>query len=937
VLLPEKLIMARTPRGTGRQTDKFLMMAGLGPKQVVENMFNMKTIVSKKSMATVQYPGTLNSRSEFDAFWTLMESKEKFCTLLLEEFLKKILQIVNKDIKLPPGIKMSSVLNTVQFLTLFYNYNSSSSKLKSLHQRITEKINKLDGKSDLMAVKEEIAQAMKIIDLHLELRNGSENADTLLRWFTNYCATQGTPEEFNKMRNFVSFSTFDPSRRMSGAQVFLFSFLKTHSTKPAYLKAIVGNTIKRIRAIPQVMKMNPKVAESSLLSYFQILYSIMIYGADIKTEQIIEAIQTIYQFYFWPKPIGGIAKDLLFMMERECLIPGQTLRDELAFEAVCARGKRDAGPLGQKEALVLHMVDVTCPSSSTFCHIMRIMDKDEKEEGQRLKIGQFSVPSQVLIMLNMMNFDTSISRKDLDSLLRIGRSDMKKLFDECQAVTEVLKQRRPEGMTPEESHEYRSQNFRAMIAKWPELAAQRDPGDEPISVDLKQIELNQLHDHGFPLIMPPFFHNAIKVDLKYNLVTPEQRKLAFEGIILPPESTMFEPLLKNIKKLMYGVSPVNKLTLRLILTGGDRLMHSFLCAYLRLLEAEPALAENVNFKFFVIPTGLNHLACFLARHDSWYNRHIYTPFWSDRFLLPWVYIDPFDKPTAEKEGNMMTKFFRDLVDNYVRNAKQTMGVKIWKCKVFDTMPDWDNKADKRDAKKSVRRIAFSDVSHAVKDEPSQIFPFFQRLEIGHGAELIKYCESEEKKMRKRLVELTTKRDLNTQEGKELIRLRGELRPENYETRRKKLADKFGRERYQTPELMIRFLKVGMDGTPVRVLCDQFMAFSQITLSNVPMHSDKDTFPPNPEDPWLEMFVKSAPSYSTKKNILNAEPAQHVSRVEIIVRSPTDSFPVLVDGQLFPQVKGQKNSGYKSIVIEKMLDSDDNQMAFPVQTFFPIKL
>lgn len=114
-------------RGTIRN-EKAMMIAGLGPKQVstpeisksfsinhftiifaidpqiLDNMFSVKTVVSKRAMTTVQYPGTLPTRSEFDAFWEHMETKERSCTQLLEGFLYKVLQIMDGRVKLPPGL-----------------------------------------------------------------------------------------------------------------------------------------------------------------------------------------------------------------------------------------------------------------------------------------------------------------------------------------------------------------------------------------------------------------------------------------------------------------------------------------------------------------------------------------------------------------------------------------------------------------------------------------------------------------------------------------------------------------------------------------------------------------------------------------------------------------------------------------------------------------
>eukprot|EP00470_Lotharella_oceanica_P006305 CAMPEP_0170177036 /NCGR_PEP_ID=MMETSP0040_2-20121228/9772_1 /TAXON_ID=641309 /ORGANISM="Lotharella oceanica, Strain CCMP622" /LENGTH=288 /DNA_ID=CAMNT_0010419533 /DNA_START=326 /DNA_END=1192 /DNA_ORIENTATION=+ len=287
----------------------------------------------------------------------------------------------------------------------------------------------------------------------------------------------------------------------------------------------------------------------------------------------------------------------------------------------------------------------------------------------------------------------------------------------------------------------------------------------------------------------------------------------------------------------------------------------------------------------------------------------------------------------------MSRFFLNLIDNYIHEARQTFNITLWKCDVYDTSPHWDQKADKQDRKRSRHGPSGISTPYAIKDEPSQTFPFFQRLEIGYGAEMARYCQTEEARMRKQMRFLSRKHQLSTQEAKQLWHLRSELRPENEESRRKNLEAKFAKERAQTPEVKVRFVKVGLDGKAVKILHEpQYMAFSQLTLTNVPVHNDKDTFPPNPEDSWLELYAKAAPSYSSRKNVLNAEPTQHVSRVEISVRG-TDRFSVLVDGQLFPQGGGSSRNGsvgYRSLVVDKLCNTNEEQLKFPVRTFFPIK-
>ena len=54
----------------------------------------------------------------------------------------------------------------------------------------------------------------------------------------------------------------------------------------------------------------------------------------------------------------------------------------------------------------------------------------------------------------------------------------------------------------------------------------------------------------------------------------------------------------------------------------------------------PELARLVRFRLFVVPFAAQPLAGYLARHDSWYNRHIQIPFRAPFFILPRARVSP---------------------------------------------------------------------------------------------------------------------------------------------------------------------------------------------------------------------------------------------------------------------------------------------------------
>jgi len=123
----------------------------------------------------------------------------------------------------------------------------------------------------------------------------------------------------------------------------------------------------------------------------------------------------------------------------------------------------------------------------------------------------------------------------------------------------------------------------------------------------------------------------------------------------------------------------------------------------------------------------------------------------------------------------------------------------------------------------------------------------------------------------------------------------------------------------------------MNGKVGAAIDDDAAQYGSLVISNIPRLGDK-CFPPNPTSPWLEMHAQSfRPIRSRgelKRNVLLADPRQHVQTVELTCSSDAGRFEIIADGQVFGPF-------YKIRISPHVDDRTKKQFTFPIQTFFPM--
>ena len=89
-----------------------------------------------------------------------------------------------------------------------------------------------------------------------------------------------------------------------------------------------------------------------------------------------------------------------------------------------------------------------------------------------------------------------------------------------------------------------------------------------------------------------------------------------------PHTPAYDELVKLAELHAAASTDANVAEVRVVVAGAAKVLHAVAVAYLALQTTRPELASLVRFRFFVVPFAALPLAGYIARHDSWYNRHI---------------------------------------------------------------------------------------------------------------------------------------------------------------------------------------------------------------------------------------------------------------------------------------------------------------------------
>jgi hypothetical protein len=325
---------------------------------------------------------------------------------------------------------------------------------------------------------------------------------------------------------------------------------------------------------------------------------------------------------------------------------------------------------------------------------------------------------------------------------------------------------------------------------------------------------------------------------------------------------------------------------RLVLFGGNDLLHSVGCAYVSLLQSRPALFRGAVCRFYLLPSERSNAAAFLARWDPLYFRQVFVPFRAPQFILPWT------RPEAPSASDPALPWqavgvgppgllLRQLVQNYVREAEAAHPLFAIQCDA------WGHESHKPKG--------WPTPQHAAE----VCIPVFQRLEIGITVEASEHQQ---------------RRGLSQARFEDLVRDKSFI--------------------YTPPELAVRAVVADVDCEEGEAIEDEPAPYNSILLTHVPFTTRSDAMaPPAPTQRALDLSVVVAPGggrarQRTRRPVLPGEPRLLVKSLAVVAEGAA-TFRVRIDGTNF--------GPFHSILVRPLVTRESpGHVALPLYSFCPVE-
>ena len=361
--------------------------------------------------------------------------------------------------------------------------------------------------------------------------------------------------------------------------------------------------------------------------------------------------------------------------------------------------------------------------------------------------------------------------------------------------------------------------------------------------------------------------------------------------------------------------------LKLAVLGTNVALHRLVCTlhgiYERDAEAGTQLfTENVDLRLFIIPTGRNDLASFLAWSDKMYRLRVFTAFSKVPSFTPLYQPSVFEPDFSQEVASTLPAMLqRDAFEDYIRFANQLYPVVVWKCICWNTSTSADNDEGAIDA------------FNAFNATPDLVVPFVMSAELGIHAQAQHFRKSQAAKDDKAVLDMSLE----------------ELLSDKYRGFQDKLLDK------NHGELSVHQWPVVEDSGQAAAEIASEGDFFSLSIRNLPECCGDERYG---KDLKTETLGANAPNHksvsvyarkhddATRKAItafrggklLNTNPLaetmrdergegtvlDHLGKVEVNSRVP---FPVLIDGVVY--------GPFTKISVVR------SELVLPIASYFPI--
>lgn len=781
------------------ENEKLMVRMGLACKEVVKSSFHRDT---KEVKAVL--PGNSGK------FWLRLELRDRLANEYMMQLMDKLKELLSE------GARGEAVVTVVNSLAL------AATCLKYDTKAVAWKI------GDLKPFASRSPDVKELLELLQTATSDDTPVDVGVAVMS--ACTLHTTEMFARMSEPLSEFPL-ANKEVACLGCFHYPML-VHFMRggPKQRGEVLSHCAHKMLTIKQQCKRSLARGETTLLSLLHVMRSAL--GTGPAPVYVLELCSNVLEaFRMWPKPCGSEAEALWQLISEERRFPGSHILRVHEDNAITAQSDKGTKLYwvtdeGCKDAKA-RMQDMRLGTSSqnrgsAATEITRRLTELKTSNVQRPPGSQLTPSQKLMIMMNATHYQSPWCGGDIEIVKAMSREEVNRCFLGYTTLLDSLPSHR-------DFKEAEGKKKVGLAALKDDMlsSATKTPSNGAVCLPRS---LAPPFDCPLPAVDHAWHPTAIEVSLPGTRKVSSPAKVDEKFLSFPFPDVQCKLQLEAI--LCESASVPKPVRVCIMVAGGDRLLHSFLCAYLSIWQSHPDWMAGIHMRFCLVPfgPGPHTVAGYIARHDSWYNRYVFLPATPRCPVLPFSSSDDLsaeDISYTPLPGRVM----RNLFEGYAREARhrarffiyQVQGWKAWK-----TLAGGGGGGQREQS----------------PPPPDQCVPFICRVELGVGVE---------------------------------ARARG-----------KPMRDD------SVAELNVCFKTMNLRGEEALVMSENPGHYSALALSNVPSTKDKLSAPAEPLRPWLEL-VATLQKPATAANAFSAHATQHVSCVEVGSKSDRIMFHVLVDG------------------------------------------
>jgi len=661
---------------------------------------------------------------------------------------------------------------------------------------------------------------------------------------------------------------------------------------------------------------HPLISEKRVLTLLYMLKQYFIQCPKVFPDLLNNAISIVKTYYFWPRPYGDMARDILQFLTIERKAPGAALRKRLSEEnPELLKGSPKSG----KERVVFLLVD----QSFALARSMQEVIKADTLFDTSISQLQLNILSNIIL-------NNSEAPEDSEGFEFLSREDVSRLYDICvQLLNQAILMKQ--------------EDAEAFLYK--ELSSVRE---EVFSI----IDSSDKVPTGFQKVKPLSF-----LPLIFQFIAFQSDNSVSSGT-LDTSSKYFRrssiDIIMNIVGQYAAFSdPKSKPTIRIGIIGGDVSFHNILNSYVYLKATTPKSFEGLDLQFYLVPVESPCLfTSFLAKYDCWFGRQVVL---SPQCILRIL-------PCASSIGNPLIGGANDSNSNVNDGSirSKTVSTSFENKAIDESVGKFGTNSTERTNAKTFREaslnsrfsesmLTFFELSpndRTLANNPSTVLrsemeSFFReatyRLEIN-----IYQCEcwtipedGNVATTSSYFIPWFQRAELGIRAYARFVQKQNDL-PDTLTLSQIQQHKLF---KYNALVASLKYTQMNPLGIPKQGVTIEAKAYHLITIANTPLCTDR--IPPNPTKPWLEMFtvecdMKKRKSKPTEKELeMSPLGTYHCSVVDIENEDKKKGgLHILLDGVVYGpfirvRISACNNSGGVGVT--------GDFVKFPVMTFFPLDM